>query len=119
MGLVIYGSDVWNAYLQVPSSEKHYIICGQEFGLENVPCCALIQQALYDSKVAGADFWHHLWRRITWASLSHVPIQICGSEEQNKQLRRRRSTNCLEMYLWQQTDSCLHMWLRQTPMSHF
>ena len=26
--------DIQNAYLQAPSSEKHYIICGPEFGLK-------------------------------------------------------------------------------------
>ena len=49
-----------NAYLQVPTSEKHYIICGPEFGLEHVGKRALIVRALYGGKVAGRDFWHHL-----------------------------------------------------------
>ena len=34
-GLDIYAADIRNAYLQAPSSQKHYIICGPEFGLEN------------------------------------------------------------------------------------
>jgi hypothetical protein len=45
---------------QAPSLEKHYIICGQEFGIENEGKFALIRQALYGGKVAGRDFWHHL-----------------------------------------------------------
>jgi hypothetical protein len=61
MGLEICGGDIRNAYLQAPSLEKHYVICGPEFGLENVGRCALIRRALYGGKVAGADFWHHLW----------------------------------------------------------
>jgi hypothetical protein len=61
MGLEICGGDIWNAYLQAPSSEKHYVISGLEFGLENVGHCALIRRALVGCKVAGADFWHHLW----------------------------------------------------------
>ena len=60
LGLQICGGDIRNAYLQAPSSEKHYIICGPEFGLENEGRCALIKRALYGGKVAGADFWHHL-----------------------------------------------------------
>ena len=60
LGLDICGGDIRNAYLQAPSSEKHFIVCGPEFGLENVGCCALIRRALYGGKVAGADFWHHL-----------------------------------------------------------
>ena len=34
-GLLVCGCDIQNAYLQAPASEKHYIICGPEFGLEN------------------------------------------------------------------------------------
>jgi hypothetical protein len=43
MGLEICGGDIQNAYLQAPSLEKHYVICGPEFGLKNVGCCALIR----------------------------------------------------------------------------
>ena len=60
LGLGICGGDIQNAFLQAPSSEKHYIVCGPEFGLEYVGRCALIRRALYGGKVAGADFWHHL-----------------------------------------------------------
>ena len=31
MGLDFMAADVQNAYLQAPSSEKHYVICGAEF----------------------------------------------------------------------------------------
>jgi hypothetical protein len=34
--LDVWAADIQNAYLQAPSSQKHYIICGPEFGLENV-----------------------------------------------------------------------------------
>ena len=33
MGLDVMAADVQNAYLQSPSSEKHYVVCGAEFGL--------------------------------------------------------------------------------------
>eukprot|EP00956_Cyclotella_meneghiniana_P027526 scaffold61861_cov42-Cyclotella_meneghiniana.AAC.2 len=33
--LDVLAADIRNAYLQAPSSEKHYIICGPEFGLEH------------------------------------------------------------------------------------
>lgn len=58
--LDIFAADIKNAYLQAPSSEKHYIICGLEFGLENVGKVALIKRALYGGKSAGRDFWEHL-----------------------------------------------------------
>eukprot|EP00957_Ditylum_brightwellii_P092857 7069095-Ditylum_brightwellii.AAC.1 len=44
----------------VPSSQKHYIVCGAEFGLENVGRQALIMKALYGGKSAGKDFCNHL-----------------------------------------------------------
>ena len=56
----ICAADIQNAYLQAPSSEKYYIICGAEFGLENVGKRALIRRALYGGKSAGRDFRNHL-----------------------------------------------------------
>ena len=60
MDLDVMTADIQNAYLQVPSSEKYFIVCGAEFGLENVGKVALITRALYGGKVAGRYFWHHL-----------------------------------------------------------
>ena len=59
-GLPVYGADIQNAYLQAPTSEKHYIICGPEFGLENIGKLAVIVRALYGGKAAGADYWRHV-----------------------------------------------------------
>ncbi len=42
LGLPVIGGDIQNAYLQAPSSEKHFIVCGPEFGTENVGRVALI-----------------------------------------------------------------------------
>ena len=58
--LNVCACDIQNAYLQSPSSEKHFIICGEEFGLENVGKRALIIRALYGGKSAGADYWRHV-----------------------------------------------------------
>jgi hypothetical protein len=60
LGLPVWGADIRNAYIQAPSSEKHFIICSPEFGLENVGRVALVRRALYGGKVAGRDFWQHL-----------------------------------------------------------
>ncbi len=60
LGLPIIGADIRNAYLQALSLEKHFIICGPEFGLENEGHVALIWCILYGGKVAGHNFWHHL-----------------------------------------------------------
>ena len=55
-----FGADIQNACLQAPSSEKHHIICGEEFGLENVGKRAIIVRALRGGKSAGADYWRHV-----------------------------------------------------------
>ncbi len=60
LGLPVIGANIRNACLQAPSSEKHFIICGPEFGIENEGHVALIWRALYGGKVANSDFWHHL-----------------------------------------------------------
>jgi hypothetical protein len=59
-GVDICAADIRNAYLQAPSSCKDYIICGPEFGLENVGKVALIHRALYGGKTAGRNFRNHL-----------------------------------------------------------
>ena len=59
-GLPVFGADIQNAYLQAPTTEKHYIICGPEFGLENEGKKAIIVRALYGGKSAGADYWRHV-----------------------------------------------------------
>ena len=58
--VIVIACDIKNAYLQAPSSEKHYIICGLEFGLENVDKVTLIWRALYGGKSSGSDFWKYL-----------------------------------------------------------
>ena len=58
--LEVMSADIQNAYLQAPSSEQHFIVCGSEFGLENIGKVALIKRALYGGKFTGRDFWHHL-----------------------------------------------------------
>ena len=47
-GLDVYGCDIKNYYLKNPSYEKHFIICGPEFCLENVGNKSLIIRALYE-----------------------------------------------------------------------
>ena len=35
-GVPVMAADVRNAYLQAPTPEKHFVICGPEFGIENI-----------------------------------------------------------------------------------
>ena len=70
--LNVYAADIQNAFLQAPSPQKHYIICGAEFGIENVGKVALIRRALYDGKTAGKDFRDHLR-----ACMRHLKFEAC------------------------------------------
>ena len=45
-------ADIRNAYLQSPTSQKHYIICGPEFGMENVGKVAIMHRPVYGGKRA-------------------------------------------------------------------
>ena len=56
-GVYIFTGDIWNACLQAPISEKHYVICGHEFGLEHEGKKALVVRAIYGGQVAGHEFW--------------------------------------------------------------
>ena len=71
----VCAADIKNAYLQAPSSEKHYIICGLEFGLEHVGKVALIRRALYGGKSSGADFWKHLR-----SCMNHLGFKSCRGD---------------------------------------
>ena len=44
--LDICAADIKNAYLQAPDSEKHYVVCGPEFGTENVGKIAICLRPL-------------------------------------------------------------------------
>ena len=44
-------ADIHNAFLQAPSSQKHYLICGAEFGLNNIGKVALIRRALTEENL--------------------------------------------------------------------
>ena len=74
-GLDVTAADIQNAYLQAPSSQKDYIICGPEFGLENVGKKALIRRALYGGKSAGRDFRNHLR-----ACMRHLDFTSCPAD---------------------------------------
>ena len=70
--LDIFAGDIRNAYLRALSSQKDYIICGPEFGLENIGRTALIHRALYGGKIAGRDFRSHLR-----SCMVHLDLKSC------------------------------------------
>ena len=46
-GVPVVAADVRNTYLQASTSEKHFVICGPEFGIENNGKKSIITRALY------------------------------------------------------------------------
>lgn len=96
-------ADIKNAYLQAPSSEKHFIICGTEFGLENVGKVALIRRALYGGKAPGRDFWHHLR-----SCMEHLQFQSSKADPDVwfRASKRKDGTPYYE-YVLLYTDDCL------------
>ena len=58
-GLDVCMADIRNAYLQPPTSQKHYIICGPEFGMDNVGKVAIMHRAVYGGKTSRRDFRNH------------------------------------------------------------
>ena len=74
-GIDIMAADVLNAYLQAPASEKHYIVCGLEFGLENKGKRARIVRALYGGKAAGRDF-----RNSLRSCMEHLGFDSCKAD---------------------------------------
>ena len=57
--LDVFASYISNAYLQLHSSHRDYIICGPEFGFEKVGKNSLISSSLYGGKDYGTEFRHH------------------------------------------------------------
>ena len=55
-GVDVTAADIRNAYLQAPLSQRDYIVCGLEFGLENIEKKALTRRALYGGKTAGTIY---------------------------------------------------------------
>ena len=72
-GLDVFSADIRNAYLQAPSSRKDYVICGAEFGIENIGHVGLIHRALYGGKTAGKDFCNHLRLCMHYLRFSSCP----------------------------------------------
>ena len=68
----VFAADIRNAYLQAPATEKHYIICCIEFGIENKGKRALIKRALYGGKLSGRDF-----RNLLRSRMLHIGFKSC------------------------------------------
>lgn len=60
----------------MPLSQKNFVICGPEFGLENVGKVALIHQVLYRDKSAGCDYRNHLRICMEHLNFSSCPVYL-------------------------------------------
>ena len=74
-GLDILAANIRNAYLQAPSSQRDYIICGPKFGIENVEHVVLIHRALNGGKSAEKDFCNHLR-----SGMHHLNLKSCPTD---------------------------------------
>ena len=99
----VKAADIQNAYLQAPSYEKHFIYCGEEFGLEHVGSEALFRRALYGGKSAERDFWHHLR-----SCMVHLQFKSSRADPDVwiRTARRKDGTDYYE-YVLLYTDDCM------------
>ena len=77
-GVDFFAADIRNSFLQAPKSDNNYIICGPEFGLDNIGKRDIIRRALCGRKYAGRDFINllqsfitHLDFKLVWKILTH------------------------------------------------
>ena len=103
-GVPVMAGDVQNAYLQAPTSEKHFVIYRPDFVIENIGKKAIITRALYGGKVAGRDFWHHL--RICMKFLGFEYSQADPDVWMRESVRKDGSIKYYE-YILLYTDDCL------------
>ena len=73
--LDVLAADIQNAYLTAPTSEDFFIVCGPEFGSENIGRKAIVKRALYGTKSAGRDFRNHLRD-----CMSHMGYESCKAD---------------------------------------
>ena len=108
-------SDIYNAYFQAPSSEIYYIIlCGIEFGLENVGKRAFICRAPYVEKSAGRNFRNCLREYINHIEFTSCPVDL------NIWMRPARKSNGSEYWenVFLYTDDILVVISQQEKLLH-
>ena len=97
-------ADVQNAYLQAPTSENNFVICGPEFGIENIGKKSIITRALYGRKVSRRDFWHHLQSCMKFLGFEYS--QADPDVLMRESVQKYGSTKYYE-YVLLYTDDCL------------
>ena len=97
-------ADFRNVYLQAPTSEKHFVICGPEFGIENIGKKAIITRALLGGNFSGRDYWHHLRSCMKFIEFEHS--QADPYVWMRESVRKDGSTKYYE-YVLLYTNDCL------------
>ena len=102
-GLDVWSADVQNAFLQDPCSEKHYTVCGPEFGIEFIGKLAIIVRAAYGLKSSGADFRNHQRN-----CMEHLGYESCKADP-DVWMRSATRTDGLDYYVYilLYVDDCL------------
>ena len=104
----VCAADIKSAYLQTPTSEKHYIICGSEFPLEPRGCVAIIKRALYGGKSAGSDYWKYM--RTCMEHLNFTPCKADPDVWMRQAIKDTDGTNYYEYVLLYVDDTiCISM----------
>ena len=100
--LQVFAANIRNPYLQVPSSQKDYVVCGPEFGIENIGKVALIHRALYGGKSAGRDFRNHLR-----SCMHHLNFQCCPADPHvwMRLAKKRDGSPCYDYVLLYMDDA--------------
>ena len=66
-------ADIRNTYLQSPTSQKHYIICGPEFGIDNIVKVTMMHRVVYGGRTSGRDFRNHLRSCMQFINFTSCP----------------------------------------------
>jgi hypothetical protein len=95
--LKVFAADTRNACLQALSSQIDCILCGPEFGIENVGKVALIRRALYGGKSTEKDFRNHLR-----SCMRHIDCASCPADPDAwmRPAAKRSNSACEHMLLW-------------------
>lgn len=101
--LDICAADIKSAYLQAPTSEKHFIWCGEDLPLEMQGRIAIIKRALYSGKTAGSNYWKHMR-----TCMEHLRFRSCKGDPDvwiRKADKSSNGTKYWEYVLWYTDDA--------------
>ena len=102
-GLDILAADIQNTYLTATTTEKNFIVCGPEFGLENIGRKAIFKRNLYGMKAAGRDFRNHLRD-----CMDHLGYTSCKADTYlSMRLSKRNDDSEYYDYMLLYVDGCL------------